>query len=233
MSITRILLVEDEQSLADTIKLNLEMEGYKVQLANDGKKALRMFKQERFDLVILDVMLPEMDGFTVCEAIRLDNEHVPVLFLTAKHSSSDRVTGLKMGADDYLTKPFNLEELLLRIQILLKRTQRNGEKVTTVFSNYSVDNFNIKLSEMSVVTPEQKKINLTKKENTLLKLLIDRKNEVVSREHILETVWGYDIYPSTRTIDNFIVTFRKYFEKDPSNPTHFISVRGVGYKFIE
>jgi two-component system alkaline phosphatase synthesis response regulator PhoP len=233
MSITRILLVEDEQSLADTIKLNLEMEGYKVQLANDGKKALRMFKQERFDLVILDVMLPEMDGFTVCEAIRLDNEHVPVLFLTAKHSSSDRVTGLKMGADDYLTKPFNLEELLLRIQILLKRTQRNGEKVTTVLSNYSFDNFNINFSEMSVVTPEQKKINLTKKENTLLKLLIDRKNEVVSREHILETVWGYDIYPSTRTIDNFIVTFRKYFEKDPSNPTHFISVRGVGYKFIE
>ncbi|MBK7888192.1 MAG: response regulator transcription factor [Bacteroidetes bacterium] len=233
MSITRILLVEDEQSLADTIKLNLEMEGYKVQLANDGKKALRMFKQERFDLVILDVMLPEMDGFTVCEAIRLDNEHVPVLFLTAKHSSSDRVTGLKMGADDYLTKPFNLEELLLRIQILLKRAQRNGEKVTTVLSNYSFDNFNINFSEMSVVTPEQKKINLTKKENTLLKLLIDRKNEVVSREHILETVWGYDIYPSTRTIDNFIVTFRKYFEKDPSNPTHFISVRGVGYKFIE
>ncbi|MBK9399490.1 MAG: response regulator transcription factor [Bacteroidetes bacterium] len=233
MSITRILLVEDEQSLADTIKLNLEMEGYKVQLANDGKKALRMFKQERFDLVILDVMLPEMDGFTVCEAIRLDNEHVPVLFLTAKHSSSDRVTGLKMGADDYLTKPFNLEELLLRIQILLKRAQRNGEKVTAVLSNYSFDNFNINFSEMSVVTPEQKKINLTKKENTLLKLLIDRKNEVVSREHILETVWGYDIYPSTRTIDNFIVTFRKYFEKDPSNPTHFISVRGVGYKFIE
>ena len=231
MSITRILLVEDEQSLADTIKLNLEMEGYKVQLANDGKKALRMFKQERFDLVILDVMLPEMDGFTVCEAIRLDNEHVPVLFLTAKHSSSDRVTGLKMGADDYLTKPFNLEELLLRIQILLKRTQRNGEKVTTVLSNYSFDNFNINFSEMSVVTPEQKKINLTKKENTLLKLLIDRKNEVVSREHILETVWGYDIYPSTRTIDNFILSFRKYFEKDQRDPQHFHSIRGVGYKF--
>jgi len=233
MSAIRILLVEDEQSLADTIKLNLELEGYKVQLANDGKKALRMFKQERFDLVILDVMLPEMDGFTVCEAIRLDNEHVPVLFLTAKHSSSDRVTGLKMGADDYLTKPFNLEELLLRIQILLKRTQRNGEKSISTLSNYSFDNFQINFSEMSVLTPDQKKINLTKKENTLLKLLIDRKNEVVSREHILETVWGYDIYPSTRTIDNFIVTFRKYFEKDPSNPTHFISVRGVGYKFIE
>lgn len=232
MSTTRILLVEDEQSLADTIKLNLELEGYKVQLAGDGKKALKVFKQERFDLVILDVMLPEMDGYTVCEAIRLDNEHIPVLFLTAKHSSSERVMGLKMGADDYLTKPFNLEELLLRIQILLKRTQRGSEKGVTPVSSYSFDNFTINFAEMNVVTPDRRTINLTKKENTLLKLLIERKNEVVSREHILETVWGYDIYPSTRTIDNFIVTFRKYFEKDPSSPTHFLSVRGVGYKFV-
>lgn len=232
MSTTRILLVEDEQSLADTIKLNLELEGYKVQLAGDGKKALKVFKQERFDLVILDVMLPEMDGYTVCEAIRLDNEHIPVLFLTAKHSSSERVMGLKMGADDYLTKPFNLEELLLRIQILLKRAQRGSEKGATSLSSYSFDNFTINFAEMNVVTPDHRTINLTKKENTLLKLLIERKNEVVSREHILETVWGYDIYPSTRTIDNFIVTFRKYFEKDPSSPTHFLSVRGVGYKFV-
>ena len=233
MITTRILLVEDEQSLADIIKLNLELEGYKVQMASDGKKALKMFKQERFDLVILDVMLPEMDGFTVCEAIRLDNEQIPVLFLTAKNSSADRVTGLKIGADDYLTKPFNLEELLLRIQVLLKRSQRNGEKSAPVLSNYNFDGFAINFSEMCVVSPDGKRINLTKKENTLLKLLVERKNEVVSREHILETVWGYDIYPSTRTIDNFIVTFRKYFEKDPSNPIHFISVRGVGYKFVE
>ncbi len=233
MVTTRILLVEDEQSLADTIKLNLELEGYKVQMAADGKKALKMFRQERFDLVILDVMLPEMDGFTVCEAIRLENEQIPVLFLTAKNSSSDRVTGLKIGADDYLTKPFNLEELLLRIQVLLKRTQRNPEKSTPVISSYMFDNFQINFAEMTVTTPDGRKLNLTKKENTLLKLLVERKNEVVSREHILETVWGYDIYPSTRTIDNFIVTFRKYFEKDPSNPVHFVSVRGVGYKFIE
>lgn len=233
MSTTRILLVEDEQSLADTIKLNLELEGYKVQWANDGKKALKTFKQERFDLIILDVMLPEMDGFTVCEAIRLENEIIPVLFLTAKHSSSDRVTGLKMGADDYLTKPFNLEELLLRVQILLKRSSRSNDITTPALSTYDLDEFHINFSEMSVGTPKGDKINLTKKENTLLKLLIDRKNEVVSREHILETVWGYDIYPSTRTIDNFIVTFRKYFEKDPSSPVHFQSVRGVGYKFVE
>src|SRR6188768_918844 len=122
----RILLVEDEPSLCDTIKLNLELEGYTVQTAKDGKSALKSFKSERFNLVILDVMLPEMDGFTVCEAIRLENADIPILMLTAKNSSTDRVNGLKKGADDYLTKPFNLEELLLRIQNLLKRVNRNG-----------------------------------------------------------------------------------------------------------
>ena len=233
MSNIRILLVEDEQSLSDTIKLNLELEGYKVQTAGDGKKALKAFKQERFDLVVLDVMLPEMDGFTVCESIRLENQQVPVLFLTAKHSSADRINGLKMGADDYLTKPFNLEELLLRVQNLLKRTVRGVENRSAIVNTYSFDGFQLNFTEMTVTMPNNEKINLTKKENALLKLLIERKNEVVSREHILETVWGYDIYPSTRTIDNFIVTFRKYFEIDPSSPKHFHSVRGVGYKFIE
>jgi two-component system alkaline phosphatase synthesis response regulator PhoP len=229
---TRILLVEDEQSLLETIKLNLELEGYKVQSASDGKKALKAYKQERFDLIILDVMLPEMDGFTVCEAIRLDNQQVPILFLTAKHSSADRINGLKIGGDDYLTKPFNLEELLLRVQILLKRSNITVDNKQSL-NNFNFDDFSINFTEMTVQTPEGKTINLTKKENALLKLLIERKNEVVSREHILETVWGYDIYPSTRTIDNFIVSFRKYFESDPSNPKHFHSVRGVGYKFIE
>src|SRR6188768_1974725 len=123
----RILLVEDEPSLCDTIKLNLELEGYTVQVAKDGKSALKSFKGERFNLIILDVMLPEMDGFTVCEAIRLENPSIPVLFLTAKNSSSDRVYGLKIGADDYLTKPFNLEELLLRVQNLLRRSAKSSE----------------------------------------------------------------------------------------------------------
>ncbi len=229
---TRILLVEEEQILHETIKLNLELEGYKVQSANDGKKALKAFKQERFDLIILDVMLPEIDGFTVCEAIRLENQQVPILFLTAKNSSADRINGLKIGGDDYLTKPFNLEELLLRVQILLKRSNITFETKQSI-NNFTFDEFSINFTEMMVATPTGKTINLTKKENALLKLLIERKNEVVSREHILETVWGYDIYPSTRTIDNFIVSFRKYFETDPTNPKHFHSVRGVGYKFIE
>jgi len=227
----RVLLVEDEQSLSETIKLNLELEGYVVQTARDGKSALKTFKGERFNLVILDVMLPEMDGFTVCEAIRLENPTVPVLFLTAKNSSSDRVTGLKIGGDDYLTKPFNLEELLLRVQNLLRRSVKGAEGPG--LAEYKIGDSNINFSQLEIRKNGADPVRLTRKEAMLLKLLIERKNEVVSREHILETVWGYDIYPSTRTIDNFIVSFRKYFEKDPSNPQYFQSVRGIGYRFVD
>lgn len=226
----RILLVEDEQSLCETIKLNLELEGYAVQTAKDGKSALKSFKSERFNLIILDVMLPEMDGFTVCEAIRLENNEIPILFLTAKNSSADRINGLKIGGDDYLTKPFNLEELLLRVQNLLRRSLKNSDGVG--LTEYTIDDNKINFAQLEILKGKET-IRLTRKEALLLKLLIERKNEVVSREHILETVWGYDIYPSTRTIDNFIVSFRKYFEKDPSNPVYFQSVRGVGYRFAD
>jgi two-component system, OmpR family, alkaline phosphatase synthesis response regulator PhoP len=227
----RILLVEDETSLLETIKLNLELEGYVVQTAKDGKSALRHFKNERFNMVILDVMLPEMDGFTVCESIRLVNPDIPVLFLTAKNSSADRVNGLRIGADDYLTKPFNLEELLLRVQILLKRSMRGSDAPQSI-QEYKIGDKKVNFSLLEIMDGVEK-VKLTKKEALLLKLLVERKNEVVSREHILETVWGYDIFPSTRTIDNFIVSFRKYFEKDPANPQYFQSVRGIGYKFVD
>lgn len=227
----RILLVEDEQSLCETIKLNLELEGYVVQTARDGKTALRVFKGERFNLVILDVMLPEMDGFTVCEAIRLENPSVPVLFLTAKNSSSDRVMGLKIGGDDYLTKPFNLEELLLRVHNLLRRSVKSEDGPGV--AEFKIGDMEINFSQLEIRSNDNIITRLTRKETMLLKLLIERRNEVVSREHILETVWGYDIYPSTRTIDNFIVSFRKYFEKDPSNPQYFQSVRGIGYRFVD
>lgn len=226
----RILLAEDEPSLNETIRLNLELEGYKVSAVSDGKAALKLFKSERFNLVVLDVMLPEMDGFTVCESIRLENDSVPILFLTAKSSGSDRVAGLKLGADDYLTKPFNLEELLLRVQNLLKRSVKT---VVSTPTSYLIGDKTVDFVSQEIRLKDGSKIQLTKKEFMLLKLLVDRKNEVVSREHILETVWGYDVYPSTRTIDNFIVTFRKYFETDPSNPAFFLSVRGIGYKFVD
>lgn len=226
----RILLAEDEPSLNETIRLNLELEGYKVSAVSDGKSALKLFKSERFNLVVLDVMLPEMDGFTVCESIRLENDSVPILFLTAKSSGSDRVAGLKLGADDYLTKPFNLEELLLRVQNLLKRSVKTVVSTPTTFL---IGDKTVDFVSQEIRLKDGSKIQLTKKEFMLLKLLVDRKNEVVSREHILETVWGYDVYPSTRTIDNFIVSFRKYFEADPANPAFFLSVRGIGYKFVD
>jgi two-component system, OmpR family, alkaline phosphatase synthesis response regulator PhoP len=227
----RILLVEDEEHLAETISFNLGMEGYEVKAVNNGAHAVRVFKGEKFNLVILDVMLPEMDGFAVCEAIRLHNSSVPILFLSAKNTSEDKITGLKRGADDYMTKPFNLEEFLLRVQALVKRGLSHHER-EKLADTFRFGNNEINFITYEVTDKTGKKFQLTKKEIQLLKLLMERKNEVVSREQILETVWGYDIFPSTRTVDNFILAFRKYFEEDPRNPRYFFSIRGVGYKFV-
>ena len=228
----RILLVEDEENLREAIKLNLEIEGYEVEEADTGMKALKKTEAQRFNLIILDVMLPEMDGFDVCQKIRITDSDTPIIFLTAKDTSQDKVTGFKLGADDYLTKPFNLEELLLRVRVLIKHSIRGKPEAEQMKHYHFGEN------EVNFLTFKGKGVNgvevsLTKKEISLLKLLIDRKDSVVSRTQILQFVWGYDIYPSTRTIDNFILTFRKYFEKDPSNPRYFHSVRGVGYKFTE
>lgn len=227
----RILLVEDEEHLQEAIKLNLEMEGYKVVATGNGIDAVRIFKHERFNLIILDVMLPELDGFGVCEAIRLHNSAVPILFLSAKNTSEDKILGLKRGADDYMTKPFNLEEFMLRVQGLIKRGLSQDEK-NEINDIFKFDDNEVNFKTYQVKGKDQKQFQLTKKEIALLKLLVERKNEVVSREQILESVWGYDIYPSTRTVDNFILAFRKYFEKEPKEPKYFFSIRGVGYKFV-
>jgi two-component system alkaline phosphatase synthesis response regulator PhoP len=224
----RILLVEDEESLLNAIRLNLEMDGYQVTAVKDGVDALRLFKSAHFDLVILDVMLPGMDGFSVCRSIRMENSHVPVLFLTARDAGQDKVQGLKTGADDYLTKPFNLEEFLLRVQNLIKRSSGKSFSLGDIFLFGGNE---VNFSSFEVKTFRRQKQLLSKKEINLLKLLIERKNEVVSREEILRTVWGYDVYPTTRTVDNFIVNFRKWFERNPRQPKHFLSVRGVGYRF--
>lgn len=224
----RILLVEDEQSIRDTVKLNLELEGYEVVAASTGKKALKAIKEQHFDLIILDVMLPEVDGYQIAEQTRLTNTRVPIIMVTAKADGPDRIQGLKKGADDYLTKPFQLEELLIRVEKLITRTKaEQGEGV----DNISFGKNHVDFQTYEAETPRGK-INLTKKEAMLLKLLVDRKNEVVSRQQILQAVWGYDVYPSTRTIDNFILSFRKYFEENPKEPQYFQSIRGVGYKFV-
>ena len=227
-----ILLVEDEENLHETLKLNLEMEEYEVSSAYNGTEALKKVANEYFDLIILDIMLPEMDGLAVMETIRIQNNEVPILVLSAKSTSADRVLGLKKGADDYLTKPFNLEELLIRVQKLIDKNIRIQVK-DSIGDIYVFGDNRIDFKAQEAVTKNGTTIQLSKKEAMLLKLLIENKNDVVPREKILQTVWGYNVYPTTRTIDNFILNFRKYFEDDSRNPRYFHSVRGVGYKYSE
>jgi two-component system alkaline phosphatase synthesis response regulator PhoP len=228
----KILLVEDEEHLSNTIKLNLELEGYEVVTVADGSRALEAFRKSRPELVILDVMLPGMSGLDVCQAIRRENEQVAILFLTAKGTSYDKVYGLKIGADDYLTKPFDLEEFLLRVQILFRRKSRAPETGTLpVIYRFGNNEINFLTYEIKDIKGERRE--LSKREVQLLRLLIERKNEVVSRDTILEQVWGVDSYSTSRTIDNYILAFRKYFESNPKEPRYFHSVRGVGYKFTD
>ena len=229
---TSILLVEDEENLHEALKLNLELEGYEVTSAMDGADALKAVQSEYFDLIIMDVMLPEMDGITVTETVRISNNEVPILILSAKNSSTDRVLGLKKGADDYLTKFFNFEELLFRVHKLINKNKKFQDK-STIGDSFSFGGNTIDFKAQEAIKATGEKIQLSKKETMLLKLLIENKNEVVPREKILQSVWGYNVYPTTRTIDNFILNFRKYFEEDSRNPKYFHSVRGVGYKYSE
>lgn len=225
----RILLVEDEESILATLKLNLEFEDFEVITASNGKMALDLFKSQYFNLIVLDIMIPLISGLEVCEQIRLTNSNIPIIFLTAKDTQLDKIQGLKKGADDYLTKPFSFEELLLRIKNLLKRAVSP--------TNERYDSYTFGNNRINFKTYEAKGINgefeLTLKETMLLKLLIERKGEVVSRQQILQSVWGYEVFPSTRTIDNFILSFRKYFETDQKKPVFFHSIRSVGYKFTD
>ena len=226
------MLVEDEENLQEALKLNLELEGYEVTCANNGAIALKKVEEEYYDLILLDIMLPEVDGFDVCERIRLKNIDTPLLMLSARSGSADRVAGLRKGADDYLTKPFNLEELLLRVEKLIDKNRKLHE-LSSIGDQYEFGGNKIDFKAQSAVNKRGELISLSKKEVMLLKLLMEYRNEVVSREKILQAVWGYQVFPTTRTIDNFILSFRKYFETDPREPVHFHSVRGVGYKFSD
>jgi two-component system alkaline phosphatase synthesis response regulator PhoP len=227
-----ILLVEDEENLQEALKLNLELEGYEVSCAGDGLEALKKLEGELFDLVIMDVMLPEVDGITATETLRLKLNDVPILIVSAKSSGADRVMGLKKGADDYLVKPFNLEELFLRVQKLIDKNKRISLK-STLGNTYEFGGNFIDFKAQEARNYKGEIFPLSKKEVMLLKLLVENRNEVVSREKILQYVWGYQVFPTTRTIDNFILNFRKYFERDSRNPRFLHSARGVGYKFSD
>ena len=223
----KILIVDDSPDIRTVLTMQLRLDGHEVLEAENGSLGVKAATELGPDLVILDVMLPELDGFSVCTTIRLKDQKTPILFLTAKDSSQDRITGLKIGGDDYLVKPFNLEELLLRVENLVKRSALE----VVLADKFSFSNCSIDFSGYIAENARGEKRRLTDKEVKLLKLLIANKGNVVSRTEILETVWGYDVYPTTRTIDNFILSFRKFFESDSKNPNYFLSVRGVGYKF--
>jgi two-component system OmpR family response regulator len=227
-----ILVVEDEEHLAIGIKYNLEAEGYHVSVAGDGPTALNMFEQESIDLVILDLMLPGMSGYRVCETIRAQGSEVPVLMLSARILAEDRIRGFDTGADQYLMKPFDLDELLSRVRNLLGRRSRRqnhnrNDQAAYRFGDGCWVNFDT-FEAHSGLAP----IKLTAMDIKLLKYFVDHQGRVVSRDELLEHVWGFNNAPMTRTVDNFVLRLRKYFERDPANPQHFLSVRGAGYRFV-
>lgn len=222
----KICVVEDESSIAEMVRLNLELEGYEVTHFDDGAIAKRVFQNEfDFDLIILDVMLPGVNGVDLCIEIRKTSK-VPILFLSAKGTTTDRIEGLKAGGNDYLPKPFDLEELLLRVAVLTSNL-KNEDADEIEIGEFTV---NFKTFEVKNAT-SQEKIDLSKREIALIQLFYEKNNEVIPRSEILDRVWGKDQFPTSRTIDNYILNFRKIFEKDPKTPQYFHSIRGVGYKF--
>lgn len=223
----KILLIEDEKSLSSVVELNLKLEGFNVVCISNGRTAIEhAHKVSEYDLVILDVMLPEVSGWDICTMYKSVTD-TPILFVSAKGTSSDKIKGLKLGADDFLAKPFDLEELLLRVQVLILRHNKKNIKDELLL----IGEINVNLLTYEVKKEDELITELSKREVQLLQLFNQHEGEVVSRDFILDQIWGKDVYPTTRTIDNYILSFRKLFEKDPKNPVFFHSIRGVGYKF--
>jgi DNA-binding response OmpR family regulator len=226
---SRVLLVEDDPHLAKGLLFNLEREGYEVFLVDNGLSALDQLREKDFDLIILDLMLPKMGGLEVARTIRETNTRFPILMLTAKSSRKDREIGLEAGADDYLTKPFHLPELLLRVKGILRRSEWYKEPV------HDQEIFRFEKMWINFGTGKANGIDgeffLTTKEALVMKLLVEKKGNVVHREELLEKVWGYDPQTETRTVDNFISRLRKYFEKTPQEPIYIITIREKGYQF--
>jgi two-component system alkaline phosphatase synthesis response regulator PhoP len=224
MSLKKILLVEDESNLASVIQLNLELENYEVHVCDNGLHSIEKFKSINPDLVILDVMLPELNGIEVCKQLKKINLEVPVLFLSAKSSGAEKIEGLKSGGDDYITKPFNLEELILRVQNLLRRLPVNKQE-----DIFLIDGFLINFSNFTIQNNSKSTIAITNRESKLLKMLVSRDGQVISRDEIIKQLWLPSENPSSRTIDNYILNFRKIFEIGEKK--YFHSIRGIGYKF--
>ena len=222
-----VLIVDDEAHLADGIRENLDAEGYATTVAYDGTEGLNLIREHSYDLIVLDIMMPKMDGLELCKQIRSEGVQTPVLFLTVKSAAEDRIRGLEAGGDDYLAKPFHLKELLLRVAAILRRHRwYDGSATQLEFGGNRVD-----FGTYQARAWDGSEHTLTHKEAMILKALSEREGSIVTREDILDRVWGYEVFPSTRTVDNFIVRLRKRFERNPEEPAHFHTVRGVGYRF--
>ncbi len=225
---TRILIIEDEPDMRRGLQDNLEYEGYETVATGNGNEGLRLALKERFDLIILDLMLPGKDGIEVCQHLRTSNCTTPIIMLTARGGEADKVGGLETGADDYITKPFNLRELMARINAILRRTQQERDSL----HEYKFDDVVIDFDSYTA-TKGGKPIEFSPREFEMLRLFIEHENEIVTREQFLQQVWGYSHFPATRTVDNHIVKLRQKLEDDPENPKHIITVHRMGYKFIQ
>lgn len=224
-----ILIVEDEPAMRLGLKDNLEFESYEVEVAIDGQEGLDKAQKGAYDLIILDVMMPKMSGFDVCKAIRKMGVMTPIIFLTAKSEEIDKVLGLELGADDYLTKPFSLRELIARVKAILRRI-KTPENETAV-GPVTIGELTIDFSQFTAENKEGD-VRMSHKEYEILQYLMEHKNEVVSRYDLLNKVWGYESQPTTRTVDNFMLRLRQRIEENPNEPKHILTVHGVGYKFI-
>ncbi|HEX2863174.1 MAG TPA: response regulator transcription factor, partial [Deinococcales bacterium] len=227
VDVKRVLIVEDEPLMAELLAVNLEAEGYEVSTAPDGRAAQERWREFTPDLVVLDLMLPFVDGLEVCRRMRSEGETAPVLFLSARGEPEDRVEGLSVGGDDYVVKPFHLPEFLLRVKNLLRRRgEDSGNAPVYSFGGHRVD-----YRSWSVLTAGGQRDYLSERELRIFRLFAERAGQVVSREDILDLVWGADAFPSSRTIDNFVVRLRRLFEPDPAHPIYLHTVWGVGYRF--
>ncbi|MGA2298191.1 MAG: response regulator transcription factor [FCB group bacterium] len=223
-----ILIIEDDPVILMGLEASLEEENYKISSANDGNKGFEMALKSTADIIILDIMLPGKNGLDICRELRQKNVNTPILMLTSKKEEVDKVLGFETGADDYLTKPFSIAELKMRLKALLRRSAVPQKEI----DNYIFENYEL-ISKKFDVYKDNKPVGLSVKEFQILKYLIEREGEVISRDKLLDDIWGYDTYPTTRTVDNYILSIRKKIEPDPANPKHLITIHTLGYKFIK
>lgn len=222
-----ILVVEDDPNIRLGLEDNLDLEGYQVLSASDGVKGLKSALENNIDLLILDIMLPGMNGYEICRKVKAEKSELPVIMLTARGSEMDKIAGLDIGADDYITKPFSLPELLARIRAAFRRIKKDLQPLTS----FSYDNVFLDFRNFQAFFKDSE-VSLTNKEFEIMAYFINHENQVIHRHDLLNEVWGYEAVPTTRTVDNFILNLRKKLEENPSKPKHIISVRSIGYKFV-